>query len=347
MHFLIVLIAVVALESSGQLAFIQRDLWLRKWYAALSRISALNQNSMFKTLLFVLVPAAAVQLVIWSLADGVLVVLLELAVLLYSFGRGDLRKQIDTLESDIERSDLQAAFHDAAVFNIGHRGSSVEDAAGLFHELTATLPYRLFERTFAAVFWFFFLGAPVALAYRLLALHGEMQLDGDNAEAAAKQTGQSDGLIADDIANLEFHADSDKRADEAIDAVVDGVVDGVVEESSDKTAYQSANQLLWYLEWLPARALALTLGLMGDFSRATGELNQVLFCTQTSTADLLRRCVLGALNTPHNSQAETPETDPQAHSDTAALQQVAEVVALFRRSMTGWLVLIALAVLMS
>ena len=71
MHFLIVLIAVVALESSGQLAFIQRDLWLRKWYAALSRISALNQNSMFKTLLFVLVPAAAVQLVIWSLADGV------------------------------------------------------------------------------------------------------------------------------------------------------------------------------------------------------------------------------------------------------------------------------------
>jgi len=86
---------------------------------------------------------------------------------------------------------------------------------------------------------------------------------------------------------------------------------------------------------------------MGDFSRATGELNQVLFCTQTSTADLLRRCVLGALNTPHNSQAETPETDPQAHSDTAALQQVAEVVALFRRSMTGWLVLIALAVLMS
>ena len=240
MHFLIVLIAVVALESSGQLAFIQRDLWLRKWYAALSQISPLNQNSMFKTLLFVLVPAAAVQLVIWSLADGVLVVLLELAVLLYSFGRGDLRKQIDTLESDIERSDLQAAFHDAAVFNIGHRGSSVEDAAGLFHELTATLPYRLFERTFAAVFWFFFLGAPVALAYRLLALHGDMQLDGDNAEAAAKQAGQPDGLIADDIANLEFHADSDKRADEAID----GVVDGVVEESNEQRKQQDAETRL-------------------------------------------------------------------------------------------------------
>ena len=106
------------------------------------------------------------------------------------------------------------------------------------------------------MFWFFFLGAPVALAYRLLALHGDMQLDVDNAEAAAKQAGQPDGLIADDIANWNSMADSDKRADEAID----GVVDGVVEESSDKTAYQSANQLLWYLEWLPARALALTLG---------------------------------------------------------------------------------------
>ncbi len=86
MHFLIVLIAVVVLESNGQLAFIQRDIWVRKWYSALSGLAGLKSDSLVKMLVFVLLPVVALQIVLWSLGDGVLVFLLELAVLLYSFG---------------------------------------------------------------------------------------------------------------------------------------------------------------------------------------------------------------------------------------------------------------------
>ena len=317
MHFLIILIAVAVLESNGQLAFIQRDIWVRKWHGALTKLSALENSSLLIVLAYVLVPVIILQLVLWYLGSGILVFLVELGVLLYCLGRGDLSAQIDVLQSDIQRSDLQAAFHDAAVFNIGHRAASADSAAGLFRELAATLPYRLFERSFVVVFWFFFLGAPLALAYRLLALHGDMQLG-----AAAVQVEQDE----------EQDKDKDEQQEQGSEEDTAELVETV--------SANDANKLLWYLEWIPVRFLALTLGLMGDFSKATAPLKELVFCPKTSTADVLRLCVLGALNNQSANAEETTE-------ETAALSQVADIVALFRRSMTGWLVAIALLVLTS
>jgi AmpE protein len=313
-HFLIILIAIAVLESNGQLAFIQRDLWVQKWHGALAKLAALKNNELLKVLVYVLVPVIVLQLVLWYLASGgsgILVFLLELGVLLYCLGRGDLSVQIAVLESDIERRDLQAAFHDAAVFNIGHRAVSADSAEGLFRELAATLPYRLFERSFVVVFWFFFLGAPLALAYRLLALHGDMQLD---------------------AVDIEVQLDKEQAPEENNTEVLEAAVPN------------QANQLLWYLEWIPVRLLALTLGLMGDFSLAITPLKELVFCPKTSTADVLRLCVLGALNRQSSEVSQEGDASPD---DTVALTQVAEIVALFRRSMTGWLVAIALLVLTS
>ena len=316
MHFLIILIAIAVLESNGQLAFIQRDLWVQKWHRALTKLPALKNSGLLKVAVYVLVPVIALQLVLWYLGsggNGILVFLLELGVLLYCLGRGDLSAQIAVLESDIQRSDLQAAFHDAAVFNIGHRAVSADSAEGLFRELAATLPYRLFERSFVVVFWFFFLGAPLALAYRLLALHGDMQL------------GETEVLL-----------DEDQAGDEDIAEALEAAVPN------------QANKLLWYLEWVPVRFLALTLGLMGDFSQAISPLKELVFCPKTSTADVLRLCVLGALNRQSSGVSQEVSQEPDvASSDTVALAQVGEIVALFRRSMTGWLVVIALLVLTS
>ena len=316
MHFLIILIAIAVLESNGQLAFIQRDLWVQKWHRALAKLPALKNSGLLKVAVYVLVPVIALQLVLWYLGsggNGILVFLLELGVLLYCLGRGDLSAQIAVLESDIQRSDLQAAFHDAAVFNIGHRAVSADSAEGLFRELAATLPYRLFERSFVVVFWFFFLGAPLALAYRLFALHGDMQL------------GETEVLL-----------DEDQAGDEDIAEALEAAVPN------------QANKLLWYLEWIPVRFLALTLGLMGDFSQAISPLKELVFCPKTSTADVLRLCVLGALNRQSSGVSQEVSQEPDvASSDTVALAQVGEIVALFRRSMTGWLVVIALLVLTS
>ena len=320
MHFLIVLVAIIALESYGQMAFLQRDGWLQTWHRKLSELSMFQRSSILKLLAFVLVPVIVLYLIILQLANsgyGLLVFILELGVLLYSFGRGDISAQIELLKSDIERNDLQAAYHDAAVFNIAHRSSSAESSSDLYQELIAALPYRIFERRFAAVFWFFILGAPAALAYRLLALHGDMALaDGGDQE------GQESA--AEDATAVEPQADS---------------------------CQSTASTALWLLEWLPVRFLALTLGLVGSFAHATEPLKELIFCPRTSTADLLRRCVTGALGDIYRPQIDAAEdgiSEESAVSDNAAgLALISEMVALFTRAMMGWLVVIALLVMLS
>lgn len=311
MHFLIVLVAIIALESYGQLAFIQRDKWVQTWHRKLSELSMFDRSAVLRLMAFVLVPVIVLYLIILQLSNsgyGLLVFILELGVLLYSFGRGDISAQIELLQSDIERNDLQAAYHDAAVFNIAHRSSSAENANDLYQELIVALPYRIFERRFAAVFWFFLLGAPAALAYRLLALHGDMALGErllDKTQLDDSQTDAQDAAVADT---------------------------------------QEANTALWLLEWLPVRFLALTLGLVGSFAHATAPLKELALCPRTSSADLLRRCVTGALG-----DIQQPHTEEDSGKDNAAvgLALIGEMVALFNRAMMGWLVVIALLVMLS
>lgn len=314
MHFLIVLVAIIALESYGQLAFIQRDAWVRTWHSKLSELSMLESSALLRLLAFVLVPVIVLYLIILQLSNsgyGLLVFILELAVLLYSFGRGDISAQIELLKSDIERNDLQAAYHDAAVFNIAHRSSSAENSEDLYRELISALPYRIFERRFAAVFWFFILGAPAALAYRLLALHGDMALG-----------------------ETQIDKDSEAETDDVADT----------ELSSQSDCSQKANTALWLLEWVPVRFLALTLGLVGSFAHATAPLKELALCPRTSTADLLSRCVTGALGDIQQSHAE----DASAKDSAAdGLAMIGEMVALFTRAMMGWLVVIALLVMLS
>ena len=286
MSFLIVLLAIVVLESNGQLPFLQRDQWLRQWHDQLASVPVLRDSATLRLALFVIAPVALLVFVVVQLRSheyGLLLFVVDLLVLLYSFGRGDLKAQMATLDADIARDDLQAAFHDAAVFNLGHRASSAVTSDALFDELTRSLPYRIFERTFAPVFLFFFFGAPAALAYRLLALHGDMELDQDPAETA-------------------------------------------------DPAPNTANKILWFFEWLPARALAFTLGLMGNFSHTVTRLQEQLFSTETSTADLLQQCFYGALGGVENV------------SDSDLVPQMR---ALFTRGIMAWLVVIAILVLVS
>jgi len=321
-HFLIVLLAIIALESYGQLAFIQRDAWVQTWHNKLSELSMFESAALLRLLAFVLVPVIVLYLIILQLSNsgyGLLVFILELGVLLYSFGRGDISAQIDLLKSDIERNDLQAAYHDAAVFNIAHRSSSAENSKDLYQELIAALPYRIFERRFAAVFWFFLLGAPAALAYRLLALHGDMALG-------------------------ETQVDEDSQIETAVDELQP-------EPEVEPDCSQKANTALWLLEWIPVRFLALTLGLVGSFAHATAPLKELILCPRTSTADLLRRCVVGALGDIQQPQADVSAEDGISNDSldgtSAGLALIGEMVALFTRAMMGWLVVIALLVMLS
>ena len=286
MNFLIVLLAVVLLEAYADLGSVQRDGWLKKWFGWLGNSTFFDRQthpSALRLLVFITVPVFGVYLVLDTLEQrhwGLLLFCLELLVLLYGMGRGNLDRQIELLRSDLQADDFQAAFHDAAGFNQAYREGKAETKQALSDEIFTALPYRMFERSFVVIFWFFLLGAPVALAYRLLALYGDLTLYGDP-------------------------------------------------EKSTNNAYRP----LWLLEWLPVRALGLTVGLMGNFSRTSGMMQAALFSKKVSSAEFLQRAVEGAL-----SESNAPLDLNQQSLDA--------VVALFRRAMTTWLVVIAILVIL-
>jgi AmpE protein len=234
MNFLTLLLAIIIVEGYGELAFIQRDEWVRKWHQGLARLSFLKRSSNLKIAAFILIPAVVLHLVLAALANS----------------SDDLRD-----------------------------------------EVFAALPYRIFERSFAVVFWFFFLGAPVALCYRLLALYGDLDLENSAAD---------------------------------------------IEEELNNPS--PAGKLLWLLEWIPVRLLCFTIGLVGSFSHTMAHLRELIFCSDTGAAELLRRCVNGALGESASDNIEN-----------AALSKAAinTVTSLFRRAMTAWLVGIAILVILS
>ena len=283
MNFLTALLAIILLEAYGELGAVQRDGWVRRWHRGLEAIEFLARPFVIRLALFVAVPVILLHLVIAALSHqwGLLVFVLELLVLLYAMGRGNLDTQIALFTSDLEKDNLRAAFDDATVFDLSHRERVDENIEDLRGQIFASLPYRIFERTFVVIFWFYLFGAPAALAYRLLALHGDLDFD-----------------------------------------------------ETDTDSGQPGLKWLWLMEWLPVRLLGLTVGLVGNFSYAASAVSKLLFCRSTGTAEFLRHAIKGALGDDQASRVLTHQT-------------VSEVTLLFGRAMTGWLVVIAILVILS
>jgi AmpE protein len=82
-----------------------------------------------------------------------------------------LDRQIALITADLPPNELQAAFADAVVVDTASREGNIQAEGDFCEQAFRALPYRIFERTFVVIFWFYLLGAPAALAYRLLALH--------------------------------------------------------------------------------------------------------------------------------------------------------------------------------
>ena len=304
MNFLIALLAIILLEAYSELGFVQRDNWLRRWKKSLSALG-LGRQRVLGLAVFVAVPVILLQLLLVSLAQhhlGFVSFFLELLILLYALGRGNMDAQIALFTSDLKSDELQAAFHNVGVVDTSYREGRLETAEGIKEQIFAALPYRMFERTFVVVFWFFFFGAPAALAYRLLALHGDLKLD-------ASLDGSLDSSLKSSL-----HSSDDERLDSRRES--------------------RAVKWLWLMEWLPARLLSLTLGLVGNFAQAAGATRRLLFSRSIGTSTFLREAVFGALDQSQASDALTP-------------QLTSDVVSLLGRAMTTWLVIIAVLVILA
>lgn len=172
MEFLVILIAWALLHNIEFPAIAQRDEWLVAW--RLRAGAALNALAdPLRLLLICALPCLLVAAIEWLLAPhwaGLPLFVLELIVLMYSLGRGEFRAGLSAYLACWQRGDYQAAYEDASrVFDFDPQ-ASLTNPGELHAQVRRGILYMAFERWFAVVFWFYFLGPWAALFYRILHL---------------------------------------------------------------------------------------------------------------------------------------------------------------------------------
>lgn len=180
MEFLVIVAVALLFHWRGSIPEVQRDGWYYDWVVRLSHVAPIAGLPAGPLLISLLLPVLAVALALDWLGGhvfGLPTFLLSLWILVYAMGRGDLRLQVGTVSDDLQRNDVQAAFHDAAVFNTAQREGEADDWSGLRGELLRGVSYRYLESYMAVIFWFAVAGAPGALLYRLSILYRNQSVD--------------------------------------------------------------------------------------------------------------------------------------------------------------------------
>ena len=172
MEFLVILITWALLHNIEFPALLQRDEWLVAWrLRAGSALGALPESG--RLLLICALPCLLVALIEAALAShwaGIPRFLLELVVLVYSLGRGEFRARINAYLECWQRGDYEAAYQEASRAFDFDAQAPLTSPGELHAQVRSGIIYLAFERWFAVVFWFYFLGPWAALFYRLLHL---------------------------------------------------------------------------------------------------------------------------------------------------------------------------------
>jgi len=181
------------LQYQVSLASIQRDEWLEPWSNWVASAIAPTAGNRVATLLTLLVPVAALAIVLalfgnWLL--GLVGFAINIVALLYACGRGDYEQ---SCQQAIFLAQAGTAEHDSP-----HPASSAE---------RVRLNYAAYERWFPVLFWFLLLGAPGAVFYRLLACYAQPRgavLDSEQGDSALidEPTASSGSEISCDAASL-------------------------------------------------------------------------------------------------------------------------------------------------
>ncbi|MBB4863429.1 AmpE protein [Pseudomonas nitritireducens] len=195
MSFLVLLLVLLIEKFSGWRARIQRDgLWLG-WLDAVGGIKALVERPWLGMLVAVLPPLLLLALLLTILdpvAYGLLALPVQLLVVLWSLGRGDVLRAIGPFRDAWRREDAQGAYH-VAERDLGVQAEGDDD---LLAQVQGTLVWQAYQAFFAVIFWYALLGPVAALAYRLLAIAAEQGRQPALRERAAQLRHAFDWLPA-------------------------------------------------------------------------------------------------------------------------------------------------------
>ena len=223
----------------------QQDDW---FVPVLQRVSAsVNPKpSWLPVFLVVGVPVLALALVLFFLNDywwGVFII--NALVLLFTIGRGSWRDECDSWVNFFAERDPLVLKQKIAAQGVSPGEVSDGQIENTWLQVRRDVLYHQLDGFYTVVFWFFVVGAPAALGYRLLHLYQQQSSVNKNTESEGERSGVS--------------------------------------------------LLLWMMEWLPVRLMAMLFCLVGNFTTGFWVLKEILLDSALASTDALARCADAAL----------------------------------------------------
>lgn len=164
MKLLTIIVAVMILKLADFRGFVHQDRWYDNYRKRWLSMDEVSQNRQF--VLALLLPSGLIALVVCWAQDwffGLVGLGLNILILLYCFGRGDLPLQISSYLEKFKNKDSEAAYNVALSAGLLSEGQIVESAPHMNRQVLSGLMYQEFLRLYLVFFWYLVLGVFGAL----------------------------------------------------------------------------------------------------------------------------------------------------------------------------------------
>ena len=166
MLLLHILLALALLQFWGSQNPLHKDTWFEQWLAKVSQWPVLSKNVYVYGVCLLFVPILALVVLLVVLPQA-LVFVVSVVVLLYALGRGEFGEEVVEYNTSCGEANWAASATAAERQGVSVEGLEQGDWPALHEKMLEAVAYQGFERLFAVIFWFVFLGPIGALLYRV------------------------------------------------------------------------------------------------------------------------------------------------------------------------------------
>lgn len=179
MSFLVLLILIAVEKLSNGRRRIQKDsFWLHQLQQCENQTSQASSPNyaIFKLTILPVIIIGIIIFLLHNVFHGIFLFFIDIAIMLYALGRGDLLQRFGSFR-DAWRRDDQEGLKIAAERDLGLTDIESENPNQLLHQAQSKLLWHSYEGFFAVIFWYMLLGPIIPLFYRLIALVDDLTVD--------------------------------------------------------------------------------------------------------------------------------------------------------------------------
>ena len=179
MSFLVLLILIAVEKLSNGRGHIQKDsFWLHQLQQAENQTSQGNSANyaIFKLTLLPVIIIGIIIFLLHNVFHGIFLFFIDIAVMLYALGRGDLLQRFGSFRDAWRRGDQQG-LKIASERDLDLTDVDTENPNQLLYQAQSKLLWQSYEGFFAVVFWYMLLGPLIPLFYRLIAMVDDLTVN--------------------------------------------------------------------------------------------------------------------------------------------------------------------------